>query len=128
MIIKTSSDLQILVALIASVCDLPTTAKFGSFLSHNSHYGCWKCSKYFPYDKQLNRNDFSGVEVGLCREHVQHKAIALSMLSCNTPTNRKEKELDVGSRFTELFHLKYYDTVRYTIIDPLHNLFLGTAK
>ena len=128
MIIKTTSEVQIFVALIASVCDLPATAKFGGFLSHNSHYGCWKCSKYFPYDKQLNRNDFSGVQVGLCREHAQHKANALSTLSCNTPTNRKEKELDLGSRFTELFHLKYYDTVHYAIIDPLHNLFLGTAK
>ena len=37
-------------------------------------------------------------------------------------------ELDLGSRFTELFHLPYYNTIRYAIIDPLHNLYLGTAK
>ena len=34
----------------------------------------------------------------------------------------------LGSRFTEFFHLPYYNTIRYTIIDPLHNLYLGTAK
>ena len=37
-------------------------------------------------------------------------------------------ELHLGSRFTELFHLPYYNTIQYAIIDPLHNLYLGTAK
>ena len=119
---------KIFVALIASVCDLPATAKLGGFLNHNSHYGCWKCCKYFPYVEELNRNDFSGIEIGLPREHVNHKNNAKSTLLARTPTERKKKELELGSRFTELFHLPYYDTVRYAIIDPLHNLFLGTGK
>ena len=38
------------------------------------------------------------------------------------------KELEKGSRFTELMHLPYYNCVRFAIIDPMHNLFLGTAK
>jgi len=25
-------------------------------------------------------------------------------------------------------HLPYYDCIKWTIIDPMHNLFLGTAK
>ena len=37
-------------------------------------------------------------------------------------------EMHLGSRFTELFHLPYYNTIQYAIIDPLHNLYLGTAK
>ena len=108
--------------------DLPATAKLGGFLSHSSHHGCWKCSKYFPRREELNRNDFSGVEIGCPREHESHKNNAKSTLECNTPTDRKKKELELGSRFTELFHLEYCDTVRYAIIDPLHNLFIGSAK
>ena len=128
-IIEQGSDShKIFVALIASVCDLPATAKVGGFLSHNSHYACWKCSKYFPYVEELNRIDFSGIEIGSLRQHAQHKDDAKKTLSGKTPTERKKMELHLGSRFTEFFHLPYYNTIRYAIIDPLHNLYLGTAK
>lgn len=123
-----SKSHKIFVALIATVCDLPATAKLGGFLNHNSHYGCWKCCRFFPYVEELKRNDYSGLAVGLPREHVEHKNNAKGTLLARTPTERKKKELDVGGRFTELFHLPYYNTVRYAIIDPLHNLFLGTSK
>ncbi|OAD65662.1 hypothetical protein PHYBLDRAFT_175843 [Phycomyces blakesleeanus NRRL 1555(-)] len=33
-----------------------------------------------------------------------------------------------GVRWSELHRLQYFDVVRCTIIDPMHNLFLGTAK
>ena len=31
-------------ALLATVCDVPTTAKLGGFLSHASKHACWKCT------------------------------------------------------------------------------------
>lgn len=31
-------------------------------------------------------------------------------------------------RFTELLRLQYFDTVKFTVIDPMHNILLGTAK
>lgn len=33
-----------------------------------------------------------------------------------------------GSRFTKLNLMSYFDCIRFTIINPMHNLFLGTAK
>ncbi|OAD66351.1 hypothetical protein PHYBLDRAFT_70819 [Phycomyces blakesleeanus NRRL 1555(-)] len=33
-----------------------------------------------------------------------------------------------GTRFSKLHRLHYFDPIRYTIVDPMHNLFLGTAK
>ena len=116
------------VALIASVCDIPATSKLGGFLGHASKRGCWKCNRDFPYDKDLNRVTFCNAEVGLCRTHNQHKIDAIAASSAPTPTERKKKELQCGSRFTELMHLSYFDCVRFSIIDPMHNLFLGTAK
>ena len=50
-------------ALIASVCDIPATAKLGGFISHTSKNACWKCSKKFPYDSTLKRVNFSGSEL-----------------------------------------------------------------
>lgn len=37
-------------------------------------------------------------------------------------------EKEHGCRYTELLRLPYYDCVRMSIIDPMHNLFEGTAK
>lgn len=37
-------------------------------------------------------------------------------------------EQKYGTRYTELMLLPYFDCVRFHIIDPMHNLFTGTAK
>lgn len=34
----------------------------------------------------------------------------------------------LGQNYTELMRLPYFDVVRYYVIDPTHNLFLGIAK
>ena len=39
--------------LLATVCDVPTTAKLGGFLSYASKHACWKCTKIFPYNSVL---------------------------------------------------------------------------
>ena len=122
------NNIVIHAALLATVCDVPATAKLGGFLSHASKHACWKCSKVFPYNSELNRVDFSGVQLGPLREHTIHKHNAIEAVGAATPTQRNEIELRNGSRFTELMHLPYYDCVRFSIIDPMHNLFLGTSK
>ena len=58
----------------------------------------------------------------------EHKQNALKTLEAQTPTEWNIVELNTGSRFTELMHLVYYDCIRFSIIDPMHNLFLGTSK
>lgn len=46
-----------------------------------------------------------------------------------TTKGEKEKlESEYGTRLSNLIMLPYYDSVRYAIIDPMHNLFLGTSK
>ena len=115
-------------ALLATVCDIPATAKLGGFLGHSSKHACWKCTKLFPYSSVLNRVDFSGEDIGTLRTHEQHKKNALRALSAVTSSQRNEIEAETGSRFTELMNLPYYDCIRYAIIDPMHNLLLGTPK
>ena len=115
-------------ALLATVCDIPATAKLGGFLGHSSKHACWKCTKLFPYDSALNRIDFSGEDIGTLRTHEQHKKNALRALSAVTSSQRNKIEAETGSRFTELMNLPYYDCTRYAIIDPMHNLLLGTPK
>lgn len=122
------NNIVIHAALLATVCDVPATAKLGGFLSHASKHACWKCNKIFPYNLMLKRVDFSGVQIGTLREHVSHKQNAVEVVNATTPTQRNEIELRNGSRFTELMHLPYYDCIRFSVIDPMHNMFLGTSK
>ena len=72
--------------------------------------------------------DFSRVQIGTLCEHINHKQNAVEAVGATTPTQQNEIELRNGSRFTELMHLPYYDCVRFNIIDPMHNMFLGTSK
>ena len=119
---------RIFAVLLATVCDIPATQKLCGFVGHSSHQSCCKCKKDFPYSKELNRIDFSGADLGEPRIYVEQKQKAKEAQQARTKTQRAELELSHGSRFTELMHLPYYDNIRFTIIDSMHNLFLGTAK
>ena len=50
------------------------------------------------------------------------------MLKESTQTGIRTKESEVGCRYSILLHLPYFDPVKYTVIDPMHNLYLGTGK
>lgn len=41
---------------------------------------------------------------------------------------QKRLEAQYGARWSELFHLHYYDAIRFVVIDPMHSLLLGTAR
>lgn len=45
-----------------------------------------------------------------------------------TSQNREDIESSIGAQYTELIRLPYFDIVRCHAVDPMHNLFLGTAK
>ena len=125
---RKAQSFRIFAVLLATVCDIPGTQKLCGFVGHASHLCCCKCKKNFPYSKELSRVNFSGVELGVPRNHDEQKRYAKDALKAKTKTERTALELQHGSRFTELMHLPYYDCIKWTIIDPMHNLFLGTAK
>ena len=45
-----------------------------------------------------------------------------------TLADRDKIEREYGIRFTELLRLPYFDTARFSVVDPLHNILLGTPK
>ena len=45
-----------------------------------------------------------------------------------TKDARKKIERTMGVKYSVLTTLPYYDSIQYTIIDPMRNLFLGSAK
>ena len=62
------------------------------------------------------------------RSPVEHRLHVEEILEQPTQEQRNAKESLYGARYSELLRLPYFDCIRFTIVDPMHNLFLGTAK
>ena len=54
--------------------------------------------------------------------------IATNYCVCNTRSERVGIERRSGVRYSCLLQLAYFDASRMCIIDPMHNLLLGTSK
>ena len=62
------------------------------------------------------------------RTVAQHRRTASEILKCNTKASIAAKESGSGYRYTKLLELPYFDPTRMLVIDPMHNLYLGTGK
>lgn len=58
----------------------------------------------------------------------EHRREGMEWRHANTSTSGQKIEREYGIRFTELLRLSYFDTVRFSVVDPMHNVLLGTAK
>ena len=114
--------------LICVVCDIPALRKVCGFTGCNSHRGCSKCKKYFLGSVQTGI-DFSGFDnEETPRTDEEHHRYAQSILNASSSEQRAKLVLSSGTLYYKLLQLPYFDCVRYHVIDPMHNLFLGTVK
>ena len=115
-------------ALLCVACDIPGGRKTCGFLSHSANYGCSKCLKLFPGG--VGSKDYSGFdrENWRLRTMVHHRRTALDLEKCNNKTELRQKESSTGCRYSVLLKLPYFDPPRFLIVDPMHNLYLGSAK
>ena len=114
--------------LLCVACDIPASRKVCGFTSHNSSHGCNKCTKEFITGNVNDKTDFSGFESCPLRNILDHRRQVRDVQSKTTQEERTHAESSYGVRYSELLRLPYFDCIRFTIVDPMHNLFLGTAK
>ena len=57
-----------------------------------------------------------------------HRLYASKYKYAVTKTEQKSLEKHQGCRYSALLDLPYFNPIRMCIIDPMHNLLLGTAK
>ena len=62
------------------------------------------------------------------RNTADHVDILNQISKLSTATEKEELHKKWGVRYSELLQLPYFDIVHYHVIDPMHNLLLGTAK
>ena len=116
-------------AVILASADLPAVRKLCGFKGHSAHRGCSKCFKYFP-SSFGEKTDYSGFERDLWppRHNRSHRIHAEMVRRASTQSKHDELAKKYGIYYSCLLQLEYFDAVRFTSIDPMHNLFLGTAK
>ena len=93
--------------------------------------GCSKCWKSFPRSGGFgSKPDFSGfnVEEYSQRFDMAHKLRALEVKNADSKANCVALEKKYGLRYSELNWLPYYNPVQMHVVDPMHNLLLGTAS
>ena len=111
-------------------CDLPATRKVCGFQNFNGLYGCSKCLKQFPTETFGSKPNYGGFDM----ENWQHRDNAvqrrkgLAYKDADTLKKRHEVEQTYGAKYSELLNLPHFNIVKYHVVDPMHNLFLGLAK
>lgn len=92
--------------------------------------GCNKCFKTFPRSSFGAKPDFSGfdTETWERRTNELHRVNAESVRFAKCQSEINSMVHNTGAKYSVLLQLPYYDAVRFVIIDPMHNLFLGLAK
>ena len=112
------------------VCDIPATRKVLALPGHSAKLGCSKCLKRFEAEKFGERLDYSGYDYAswVKRDFTEHRQRSREYRMLPNPTTQKAFEQEHGLRYSELVHLDYFNLIRCHVIDPMHNLFEGTAK
>lgn len=129
-------NIYVRAALTCCACDIPATRKLCGFVGHFARLGCSKCSRVFLSFPSTSahisdsRRDYSGYdrENWPARELSDHRQQAINHLQAQTKAQQKSIEDNYGIRYSVLLELPYFDPIRFAVVDPMHNLFLGTAK
>ncbi len=109
--------------------DLPAGRKCCGFLSFSANLGCSRCLCQFSTGT-FGANNYSGFNrnTWTIRSKTKHLDDIKRINQCTTKTMRKGLESELGCRYTVLLNLPYFNPIKMLTIDPMHNLYLGTAK
>ncbi|OAD65465.1 hypothetical protein PHYBLDRAFT_176062 [Phycomyces blakesleeanus NRRL 1555(-)] len=93
---------------------------------------CGDCNKVYEESDVVpeccNFERLSGRECGNALFFATSRALTIPKKIYISDAQRKRLERENGVRWSELHDLVYFNLVECTVIDPMHNLYLGTAK
>ena len=127
---KEGTPVLVRAALLCVGCDIPAARKTCGFVGHGALRGCSKCLLPFPTEHFGDKPDYSNFNRSewTSRSLSEHRSSAAKHKVGSTKAALNTIERETGVRYTILLELPYFDPARMCIIDPMHNLFLGTAK
>ena len=103
--------------------------KLCEFKGHSAHRGCSKCFKSF-LARLGEKTDYSGFDRDMWppRHSSSHQIHAEMVRNASTQSKHEALATKYGVFYSSLLQLEFFNPVRFTAIDPVHNLFLGTTK
>lgn len=108
-------------AILMAVMDLVAARKINACASHSAHIFCTLCDTR----KHSINNIDSGTWVPRTRQ--EHFAAALAYKNASSKAERKRLFKKTGVRWSVLWKLPYWDTMKSVILDGMHALFVGLA-
>ena len=110
--------------------DIPATRKLCGFLGHAARLGCNKCLTSFPTARFGEKPDFSGFnrDEWDLRTKNGHISSCMEIQNATSKTSLESLEAQYGVRYSALIDLPMFDPIRFPVIDPMHNMLLGTSK
>ena len=120
---QTYDGINVLVraAVICCACDIPAARKVCGFVGHAGIKGCSRWLLSFTTDSFGEKADYTNVnrEEWPIRTKSAHLDASNLHKHAKTKTEQKQIERENGP---------YFDAPRMCIVDPMHNLWLGTSK
>ncbi|SMN02100.1 hypothetical protein SPONN_442 [uncultured Candidatus Thioglobus sp.] len=130
--IPTSNDsVSVRAALLCFTSDIPATRKVCGFPGFRAKLGCSKCLKVFPCEGFGEPTDYSGFaerQNWKPRTMKYHRESLKEVDAATTASGKCRLQKTYGVQYSELTRLSYLNIVRNHVIDPMHNMYLGTAK
>ena len=126
--LPSDNNITVLVCLICVTYDVPAICKVCGFAGHKARLGCSKCLCEFNH-LQGGGLQCSGNlgEWDLCNLE-QHRKRCEESLQCISFSALKKFSAKFGVHFSSLLNIFYFNPVKCHVIDPMHNLLLGTSK
>ena len=121
-------NVTVRIALICVACDIPAVRKTCGFVGHRAILGCSKCLCKFTHLKGGGMQWSGEIANWPLRTLEEHKKSCENFLQCQNANQQNKFSSEHGVRFTVLLNAPYFNPVRNHVIDPMHNLLLGTSK
>lgn len=119
---------KIRLAIICCSNDIPAARKLCGHIS--ALVGCHRCHKRARGEEgqRPNFGGFDDINEWFRPKNVRkHRRNAMIWKHQQTNEDRKNHVRRTHVRWSEMLRLPYFDPIRYLVVDPMHNLFLGIA-
>ncbi|OSD08116.1 hypothetical protein PYCCODRAFT_1358106 [Trametes coccinea BRFM310] len=110
-------------AMVPLVCDILAARQVSGFGAHNHTFVLCTCCKILSDD--VENTDIDAIPRRVLSEH---RAAAERWLHAESTAERTALFNSNGIRYSELLRLPYWNPIIYTVVDSMHNLYLGILQ
>ncbi|KAI0324440.1 hypothetical protein GY45DRAFT_1262843 [Cubamyces sp. BRFM 1775] len=119
---KSASRHLVRAALVPVICDVPGARQVSGLGAHSSKYFCSFCL--------LELEDIENFDTSTWPRRTlhDHRRNAERWRDAASAEERVAIFKESGARWSELLRLPYWDPIKFTVVDSMHNLYLGLIK